>query len=159
MEILIIIGIIIIAWWLFKSNNNSTSSSHGIDNIYYSGAQAVISIIDSHIQMQGGKDSLPAKAKDSYSLGYIAGMLDASLHNLAQKNLEKFIEVLSFTLNSLFGNSEGKRLILKVFDLLENPDQVYYKAMEDGGNEFLDFIRGNIHAPTGWAWYIMDHNF
>lgn len=167
MEILIIIGVIIL-YFVFKNINkgsshksNQTRNNAGLTDydkpptIDHQAADPVISLIGQYILMSGGLDSLPQKAKDEYSLGYIAGMLDASLTGLGVDSFDTSMATLSFTLQKLFGE-EGKELFMKSFNLLENDNAIYKKALSDGGTEFMRFMGKQINAPMGWYKYIKD---
>lgn len=167
MEILIIIGAIIL-YFVFKSSNkgnshNSYQMRNSVDSIDYDApptidyqaADPVISLIGQNIMMAGGADNLPHKAKDEYSLGYIAGMLDASLTGLGVDSFDTTMATLSFTLQKLFGE-EGKELFMKSFKLLQNDNAIYNKALSDGGTEFMRFMGQQINAPMGWYKYIKD---
>jgi hypothetical protein len=165
MEILIIIGAIIL-YFVFKNINKgggyksyqtrSNTDSIDYDNsptVDYQAADPVISLIGQQITMAGGVNNLPQKAKDEYSLGYIAGMLDASLSGLGVDSFDTMMATLSFTFQNLFGE-EGKELFMKSFKLLQNDNAIYNKALSDGGTEFMRFMGKHINAPMGWYKYI-----
>ena len=165
MEILIIIGAIIL-YFVFKNiNKGSSHKSYQTRNnadstdydkpptIDHQAADPVISMIGQNIMMAGGLDNLPQKAKDEYSLGYIAGMLDASLTGLGVDSFDTSMATLSFTLQKLFGE-EGKELFMKSYELLKKDNATYKKALSDGGTEFMRFMRKQINAPMGWYKYV-----
>ncbi|MDR8391372.1 hypothetical protein NC796_09500 [Aliifodinibius sp. S!AR15-10] len=136
----------------FKQKPDKTKAPSHLE-----GAKSVISLIDMQMMLISDRNNLPARAKDAYSLGYISGMVDASLSGLGEKDTNKAMAAILYVLEEIFGKNEGSQLFKKVLDLIESKDNKFNLAMSDGGTEFVKFNRGDINAPHGWLNYVQDY--
>lgn len=119
---------------------------------------AVIKFLDAQLFLYG-KDikNLPLKALDEYSLGYIAGVIDAYFENISKGSDSKLkLETLLITFVALFGKNKALEAIYKIETCANNDSKKYYEAMGDGGTEFNHFIIRKVPIPSIWATYIYD---
>lgn len=141
-----IVILIAFIWWAIASFNRQTTFNQDA-------AKTVISII---LLQLNDPNKLPAKAKDSYSLGYITGMVEASTVGKIENDENR--QTLKFVLKQVFGNAEASKLFLNCLECIQLRDNTFYTAMSDGGTEFDSFIGGKILAPRGWSQYIYGYS-
>jgi len=153
MEILLTLAVIGIVWLIIASNKDKKAIIKERTPSHLEGAKTVISIIDMQMMLLVDRNDLPDKARDIYSLGYISGMVEASL-NRSRKNTNTTMAAILYVLEDVFGKYDGSLLFNNVLKNIEAKDDRFYLAMNDGRAEFVKFIRGEINAPHGWLNYV-----
>jgi hypothetical protein len=102
---------------------------------------------------QNGDGSIPLKAKDNWSIGYVAGFSDATLQLSGINNDARGVVIMLFIFIEIY-KEEGSVLFEKFSDLQKKSNWEINAGMLRGGNEFKDFIRNNDTIPTAWATHV-----
>lgn len=139
----------------FKSSNRQHSLNSDEESIW-DAVEPIIKIIEMQLQMFGrNRSNLPAKARDAFSLGYIIGMLDASLTLVGKKEFEEGIEATRIAFKEIFGSEQGDFLTNTAISHFTSENKEFENGLSAGGTEYLKYLRKKISAPLGWSQYIM----
>ena len=102
--------------------------------------------------------SLPEKARDQFSLGYLSGVVDAWMQALSVENESLRMTALGKVFEDIFG-SDGEACLLEALSQMHSADASYMNGMRLGGNDAFESIRqglsggGSIPKLT-WAQHV-----
>lgn len=103
-------------------------------------------------------NNLPSKAREKYSLGYIAGVIDATFERASIKSEERKLQSMFDVCIDLFGHKNGQKVFSDIENYLLVEDGDFYEAMSDGGTEFIKHLNKQVLMPSGWVNYLYDLN-
>lgn len=125
-----------------------------------------INALSSTLQMQqmlmtSENGSLPAKSKDEWSIGYVAGYVDAYLQMKGislDSNPTTAVFVMENVFISLYGEMEGRNLFQRFIDLQDERNSTNLQGQQTGGTELMDFMGSDGKmTPMKWTGYVMDY--
>lgn len=145
--ILIIVGIVVV-YFLYQGYKNKKSKE------VPQSVKTVVEILSGQIAMFSYGQDLPDKARDPYSLGYIAGLVDASVSGSGIDDAEFGLGALGYVYQEIFGRQEGRELFSEALDYIENQNSEFNDGLSDGGSEFIQFMSGQKESPLGWIGYV-----
>lgn len=122
-------------------------------------AQAVVSFVSQALGVQQAlflhdDGTMPAKAFDRWSIGYVAGSADAVLQkNGFQTDVEE-IEIILNVFREVFGESRGPELFVDFMHLQDQGNHVVDAGMVAGGHDVYAWMANRDTVPTGWIAYM-----
>jgi hypothetical protein len=120
----------------------------------YKAADALIKLVKADIKIYHHDDKLPDKAREPYSLGYLAGYLEAvaSIHIVFDTKL--IYGALRSVYRKVFGDTNGTELFDSSMKDLENDNIHFIQGISDGSKEFEKYFQNEIGTPLGWLVYV-----
>ena len=98
--------------------------------------------------------NLPDNMIDNWSIGYVAGVVDALLYSKdIENNSSVGMAAMMMAFDEVFGSAE---LFGKFMGLQSNSETM--SAMKTGGDEVMKFIKDSSDTPRGWANHIHNKN-
>lgn len=152
----LIIGGVVIYFWVKNSKSKQVERASRYSKIELQAIETVSGILLSQKEMFF-RDGLPEKAKDSYSIGYISGLVDACVSSSMIDDIEKVMAIYAKVLTNVFGDRVGMSLFKNSLSFLSEEDEEFLAGQLEGGQEFYDFMRGSKQTPLGWSGYIRDN--
>ncbi|ASJ37526.1 hypothetical protein TI24_07855 [Vibrio vulnificus] len=144
--------------------NEKTPSpqNNAIDEIVSTSINALSSLLQmQQMLMTSENGSLPSKSKDEWSIGYIAGYVDAylQLKGISFNSTPKIaMYIMASVFISLYGEMEGHNLFNRFLDLQDDRDLTNLQGQKIGGEEMMDFICSDGKKTTlQWTSYVMDY--
>lgn len=103
---------------------------------------------------QSADGSLPEKALDHWSLGYVGGTADAVLQKNDIKLDDEAMTTLMHVFVEVFGNRFGPKMLGNFMMLQATGNMSVNAGMETGGQEMFAWMADNDKIPTGWMAYV-----
>jgi len=93
-------------------------------------------------------DNLPDRATDKWSLGFVAGVIDALLDgkNLQPNSIEgRIVMIMVYT--RIFGSSSYSETSQSLW---KSSDATFFEGMKAGGNDIIGFNNESNPIPRAW---------
>jgi hypothetical protein len=98
--------------------------------------------------------NLPDKARDNWSIGYVAGVTDALLYSKdIDNNSAVGFAVLSLVFTDIFNDTDGT-MFASLMSLMS--DNEIKDSMKIGGDEAMEFLKSNSNVPHKWMLHISE---
>lgn len=159
MEILVSIVAAAAAYVLIKlatKNGRGSTQPHvqHSANLRFEFSHSLINYLNLQLNLfRDPEGGTPEHARDSYSIGYIFGTVDAALQYKKITTITQY-EILIIVLPQLFGNSYASDIFDRAIALIENGDPEYLEGCNTGGNEFFDAADGRIRNSLSWLMHL-----
>lgn len=99
---------------------------------------------------------LPVRARDSFSIGYIGGYLDAVLRRRRMATARTAHTIGEIVFSGVFGSAEGFELYEKFVSLQHATDADVLDGMSAGKSDIEEWLKNNLNVPCGWSAYVHD---
>lgn len=122
-------------------------------------ANLLVGILSIQITMMSDSGSLPSKAKDNWSIGYIAGVADAFLQIKNISNHSKSgHKLMTMIFIEIFGDSDGPDFFQKFMKLQTEGDSDIFDGMMIGGKEIFEWSKDKEKVPLGLSSHVRSGN-
>lgn len=98
-----------------------------------------------------GTDEMPDRAKDSFSIGYIGGYVEAILNTKGVRSLQAFQTVAETVFAEVFENEDGFGLYERFLTLQEDGCAAVFDGMNNASADVVAWLQDNRRVPTGWS--------
>ena len=116
-------------------------------------------VLSTQIALLSGSGSLPLKAKDNWSIGYVAGVSDAFLQRKNINNHSKLgHELMTMVYIATFGDSDGPDFFQKFMNLQNEGDSDIFNGMMSGGRDIFGWSKDKNKPPLGWTSHVTSGN-
>lgn len=95
--------------------------------------------------------SLPQRATDAWSIGYVSGTADAVLQLGDFKPDAECEAVIGVVFLHVFGEPDGREFIRKFNEYQSLGDKVFMEGMKAGGQDVYDFLKDSNRSPIAWS--------
>tara|TARA_R110002096_G_scaffold107826_5_gene236088 strand:+ start:266 stop:700 length:435 start_codon:yes stop_codon:yes gene_type:complete len=99
-------------------------------------------------------ETLPTKAFDEWSIGYVAGATDAVFQKSGFEPNLQGMSTMTVVFIKVFGGGRGPELFGEFMRLQEQGNQAVQDGMITGGRDIAGWMADNNKVPTGWSAYI-----
>lgn len=149
-----ILVIVVTAYFIFRSKKKNKTK---IPDEALDATHTVIKLMDIQKRIILVNDSLPKRATDPYALGYISGMIDASLSCLGIEDIKTAMGAISFTYQKVYGEKNADSLTQKSLGYIKNENSDFNQGLKEGGKEFLKFTYEDNYRPVKWMGYVNNY--
>ncbi len=98
--------------------------------------------------------TLPPKAVDEWSIGYVAGTADAVLQKNGFEPDVEGMAVMTLIFMEVFGDRSGPELFGDFMRLQDQGNQIVEEGMMTGGRDVYAWMADTNRVPTGWMAYV-----
>ncbi len=101
--------------------------------------------------------TLPGRARDKFSVGYIGGYVDAVLRRKRVATMRTKYTVGELVFADIFGTDDGFSLYENYVSLQNESDSDLFAGMAAGETDIEEWYRNNLNSPFGWSVYVHDN--
>ena len=111
-------------------------------------------LIGQNILFSNRNGTLPARALDEWSLGYVAGTTDAFLQKNGFGLDRRGIFVMTLVFIEVFGKKKGPELFGYFMQLQKEKNQLVENGMMTGGRDVFDWMANKNELPLKWVSHV-----
>ena len=104
-----------------------------------------------------GADNISGRCFDNFSIGYLAGFVDAALHQLDIGSEARTLEALEIVARHLTRPAAGAAawLLQDLARLHFAGDDQFMRGLDNGATDARAWLRREIDSPARWADYVL----